>query len=39
MSWFYDGCYLFDNWVNNYEQWLYDQVCTAMVEGDNVVSR
>ena len=26
MSWFYDGCYPFDTWEDNYDHWLYDQV-------------
>ena len=34
MSWFYEGCYPFDTWEDNYEQWLYDQVFFAMTAGD-----
>jgi hypothetical protein len=26
MSWFYEGCYPFDTWEDNYDHWLYDQV-------------
>ena len=36
LSWFYDGGYPFDTWEENYDQWLYEQVCVAMSEGDFV---
>ena len=36
MSWFYKGCYPFDNWKDNYDHWLYDQVFFAMRHGDDV---
>lgn len=32
ISWFYEGCYPFENWEENYEQWLYERVCIAMTE-------
>ena len=38
LSWFYEGCYPFDTWEENYEQWLYDQVYNAMIERDYIVS-
>lgn len=34
MSWFYNGCYPFDQWEANYENWLYEQVCSAMFKRD-----
>ena len=38
MSWFYEGCYPFDTWEDNYEHWLYDQVLLAMIDGEHVLS-
>lgn len=38
LSWFYEGYYPFDQWEENYEQWLYDQVCNAMLDRDYVLS-
>lgn len=32
MSWFYSGHYPYDTSEENYDQWLYDQVCLAMLE-------
>jgi hypothetical protein len=32
MSWFYDGCYPFDSWEENYENWLAEQAFLAMRE-------
>jgi hypothetical protein len=37
MSWFYEGCYPFDTWEDNYDHWLYDQVFLAMKRGDDLV--
>jgi hypothetical protein len=37
MSWFYEGCYPFDTWEDNYDHWLYDQVFFAMRHADDVV--
>ena len=37
MSWFYEGCYPFDTWEDNYDHWLYDQVFFAMRHGDDLV--
>jgi hypothetical protein len=30
MSWFYDGCYPFDIWEENYNNWLAEQAFLAM---------
>ena len=37
MSWFYEGCYPFDTWEDNYDHWLYDQVFLAMTRADDLV--
>lgn len=30
MSWFYDSCYPFDSWEQNYENWLCEEAFIAM---------
>jgi hypothetical protein len=35
MSWFYHGCFPFDSWEENYENWLYDEVYLAMLAAEH----
>ena len=34
MSWFYDSCYPFDSWEENYENWLCEQEFLAMRDAE-----
>jgi len=33
MSWFYGGCYPYDQWEENYDNWLYELVCSDAESG------
>lgn len=34
MSWFYDSCYPFDSWEENYENWLCEQAFLAIRDAE-----